>query len=154
MKVLILFFLFSFSGIFLYAQNHAEDSLETEQILPEFLTDLEIEQDERLVKMLKWHIESNNKRNGINGYRVEIFFSSDLDAREMAENKKAEFLSEYPDYPAVVKYVAPNFRVRVGNFRTKNEALKLYKEIEKTYPVAFVVSDVIDFPLIKKPSDL
>jgi hypothetical protein len=48
-----------------------------------------------------------------------------------------------------VKYISPNFRVRVGDFRTKNEALKLYREIKSNYPVAFIVADEIDFPLMK-----
>ena len=84
------------------------------------------------------------------GFRVEIFFSSELDAKTQALDKKVEFLSKYPDYAVHIKYDAPNFRVRVGDFRTKNEALKLYKKIEQDYPVAFIVADKIEFPLLKQ----
>jgi hypothetical protein len=100
--------------------------------------------------MLKWHIENNKINNKIDGFRVEIFFSSDLDAKDKALMKKKEFLSVYPDNIVHVKYVSPNFRVRVGDFRTKNEALKLLREIKGTYTVAFIVTDKIDFPLMKQ----
>jgi hypothetical protein len=100
--------------------------------------------------MLSWHIGNNKIKNKIDGFRVEIFFSSELDAKEKAIKKKKEFLSTYPDNTVHVMYVSPNFRVRVGDFRTKNEALKLYKEIKDNYPVAFIVTDEIDFPLTKQ----
>ncbi len=113
------------------------------------LENLNVDQDPRLTKMLKWHIENNQTREGIQGYRVEIFFSSALNALEMAQKEKVKFLSLYPDYSVHVKFAAPNFKVRVGDFRTKNEALKLEKKIEKDYPGAFIVPDIIDFPLLK-----
>lgn len=113
------------------------------------LQNLNVNQDPRLEKMLDWHIEKNKKRAGIQGFRVEIFFSSELEAREMAENKKIEFLSMYPDYNVHIEFIAPNFRVRVGDFRTKSEALKLYKKIKGNYPAAFILEEPIDFPLLK-----
>ena len=113
------------------------------------MNDLQVDRDARLDKMLKWHIEKNRDTEGMEGYRVEIFFSSTLDAKEQALKTKVDFLSEYPDYPVHIKFIAPNFRVRVGDFRTKSEALKLYKKIQKDYPTAFVVPDIINFPLLK-----
>lgn len=110
---------------------------------------LDVNRDARLDKMLKWHIEKNQKREGMEGYRVEIFFSSSLDAKEQALDLKTEFLTNYPDFTVHIKFIAPNFRVRVGDFRTKNEALKLYKQVQKDYPAAFIVPDVIEFPLLK-----
>jgi hypothetical protein len=99
--------------------------------------------------MLEWHIKNNKKLDGIDGYRVEIFFSSAMNARERALEIKKEFLSSYPDHNVHILFSAPNFKVRVGDFRTKNEALKLYKKIQKDYPGAFIVPDIIDFPMLK-----
>jgi hypothetical protein len=77
---------------------------------------------------------------------VEIFFSSELNARQKAQNIKNEFLSSYSGYSAYISYISPDFKVRVGDFRTKNEALKLMKEIQGQFPKAFVVPDVIELP--------
>ena len=122
----------------------------TEKERPEILDLLTVIQDSRLEKMLAWDIEKNTFVNGIEGYRVEIFFSPAADAYEMAKTNKQEFLSTHPDIPAYIKYDAPNFRVRVGDFRTKNEALKLYKKIKSKYSVAFIATDKINFPLLKE----
>jgi hypothetical protein len=116
---------------------------------PEIIKSIDSNQSPLLNDMLSWHISNNKNNKQIEGYRVEIFFSSDADAKEKALKKKVEFLTLYPDNTVHVKYITPNFRVRVGDFRTKNEALKLFKEIKSTYPLSFIVTDNIDFPLMK-----
>lgn len=139
-----------FISQFIFSQvTFPADSI-AEPTRPEIFKNLSINQDPRLDKMLNWHIQQNTKIDGIQGYRVEIFFSSDYDAYEKAKKKKVEFLSLYPENAVHIKYDAPNFRVRVGDFRTKNEALKLHREIKGSYPMAFIVADNIDFPLMKQ----
>lgn len=150
MRILFLFLVSFFSSQSLTAQVGFCEEQPGDSTNISILEGMEVNRDVRLDKMLKWHIEKNKKREGVEGYRVEIFFSSRMDAKEKALNVKTNFLSEYPDYAVHVKFVAPNFRVRVGDFRTKNEAWRLYKEIQQNYPAAFVVPDVIDFPLLKQ----
>ncbi len=150
MRILFLFFVAFLITHLSVAQNvgYYEEQVDSlDLILPD---SLQVDRDARLDKMLKWHIEKNNERGGMEGYRVEIFFSSNLDAKDQALNTKLKFLSSYPDYPVHIKFIAPNFRVRVGDFRTKNEAWKLFKKIQKDYPTAFVVPDIINFPLLKE----
>ncbi|WP_297091883.1 SPOR domain-containing protein [uncultured Draconibacterium sp.] len=134
---------------FSYAQVDLNEEVSVDSTDIAILEGLNVNRDARLDKMLKWHIEKNQKREGMSGYRVEIFFSSALDAKKQALDTKTEFLTNYPDFPVHIKFIAPNFRVRVGDFRTKNEALKLYKQVQKDYPSAFIVPDVIEFPLLK-----
>lgn len=150
MNRFLLFILSFLTSQMVFAQVISTDENTQESNLPEIIKNLNVTQDSRIDKMLSWHIENNKIKNKIDGYRVEIFFSSDLDAKVEALNIKEEFLEIYPNYNVHVKYISPNFRVRVGDFRTKNEALKLYKEIKDTYRVAFIVSDAIDFPLMKQ----
>ena len=125
------------------------DSVETERDFMDIIGTMDIRQDIRLEKILGWQIENNKKLDGTDGFRVEIFFSSAMNAREQALNKKREFLSRYPGYNVHIIFSAPNFKVRVGDFRSKNEALKLYKMIQQDYPGAFIVPDIIDFPTLK-----
>jgi len=150
MNRFLLFILSFLTSQMVFAQVISTDENTQESNLPEIIKNLNVTQDSRIDKMLSWHVENNKIKNKIDGYRVEIFFSSDLDAKVEALNIKEEFLKIYPNYKVHVKYISPNFRVRVGDFRTKNEALKLYKEIKDTYRVAFIVSDAIDFPLMKQ----
>lgn len=150
MKRYLLLFLCILTGQVIFAQGSFPNDKTQESNLPEILKNIQINRDPLLDKMLVWSIENNKIKNKIDGFRVEIFFSSDVDAKEKALKKKTEFLSVYPDNTVHVKYISPNFRVRIGDFRTKNEALKLYKEIKDNYPVAFIVTDEIDFPLMKQ----
>lgn len=149
MRNLFLFFVCLFIGNLLYAQDVFPEELPADSTRITILENTDVNRDVRLDKMLKWHIEKNENMEGMNGFRVEIFFSSKMNAKEEALTIKTDFLTEYPEYAVHVKFVAPNFRVRVGDFRTKNEAWKLYKTIQKNYPAAFIVPDVIDFPLLK-----
>ena len=144
--ILAIFILFSQA---ISAQVSDQNSTSAETTDPEIIKNIRIQQDPLLNEMLEWHISKNKEDKQIEGFRVEIFFSSDIDAKEKALKKKVEFLTLYPENTVHVKYVAPNFRVRVGDFRTKNEALKLFKEIKNTYPLSFIVTDNIDFPLMK-----
>lgn len=149
MKRFLLLFMGVLANQLLFAQVSLHGQNTEKPNVPEVAKNLNINRDPRLDKMLGWHIENNRTRSKIEGFRVEIFFSSDFDAKEKALRKKKEFLSVYPDVAVHVKYISPNFRVRVGDFRTKNEALKLYREIKSNYPVAFIVADDIDFPMLK-----
>ena len=149
MKILFLFFIGFFVAHFVDAQDFDESIEQQSSTQPAVMEGLSVERDARLDKMLNWHIEKNKEREGMDGFRVEIFFSSNPDAKDQALKTKADFLSEYPDFPVHIKFVAPNFRVRVGDFRTKDEAWKLYKKIQRNYPAAFVVPDIINFPQLK-----
>ncbi len=113
---------------------------------PGIFQKLGIEQDPELIRLVELHIRKNESIKGMNGFRVEIFFSSALDARQKALQTKATFLRDYPDMNVYVIYVSPDFKVRVGDFRTKNEALALMKLVQNQFPKAFIVPDIIEFP--------
>jgi len=149
MKIFLAFFLCFFASNGLFAQVTFPSGNSGSAGNADILSSINIEQDYRLREIVQWHIQKNKATSGMEGYRVEIFFSSTMDAKNRALQIKQSFLSRYPEYPVYIKYEAPNFRVRVGDFRTKNEALKLFKEIQNSYPSAFIVPDKIHFPLLK-----
>lgn len=128
------------------AQYVVTDTLGLGRKLPGIYQRINPDEDSRLEQIVEWHIEKNQRINGLPGYRVEIFFSSDLNARERALKVKTDFLSLFPDVSAHVIYVSPDFKVRVGDFRTKNEALRLMKQVQGRFPKAFIVPDIINFP--------
>lgn len=79
------------------------------------------------------------------GYRVQIFFSSGTNSREQANRVKNEFSSKYPQINVYVIFREPNFQVRVGDFRTRAEAVGFQREIEASFPQSFVVKDEISY---------
>ena len=78
---------------------------------------------------------------GINGWRLQLKFK----AKESEIIKiKLKFIKLYPNIPVFLEYQEPYYRIRVGNCRTKLEALKIKYLIKKhftdTYPVPEIIS--------------
>lgn len=115
-------------------------------ILEDFLGKLPVRQDPRITDMLIRHNQINQKRNGTEGFRLEIYFSSENKAREHAVRVRNEFNLVFPDIASYMLFQTPNFKVRIGDFRNKSEALKIKAHIASKYPNAFIVKDNIRFP--------
>lgn len=104
-------------------------------------------QDERITQL------DNLKRDypGLqDGFRVQIFFGK----RKEALDQKAKFTENYPEIPAYISYLAPNFRLRLGDFRTRTEGEKLKHEIDSDYPGCYLVKDIIELPSLEKDEPL
>ncbi|PTN07928.1 SPOR domain-containing protein [Mangrovibacterium marinum] len=112
-----------------------------------------IQQDSRIDSLLVVHKEMNKRKNGADGYRLEIFFSSGVGARAKAMEVRTDFLKNYPDIPAYMSFSSPDFKIRIGDCRTKSEALQLKERIKKSYPNAFLVPDIIQFPKLYTDSN-
>ena len=93
------------------------------------------------------HVASNATRT-MNGYRVRIFFDNKQTARVASEETLKRFESMYHDVVAYRTYANPYFKVTVGDFRTKSEAMALLERIRYEFPSAFVVKENISFPVV------
>ena len=99
-------------------------------------------------EMLRLKILENPENKAIPGYRIQIFFDSGLNSSDRAKLAKDDFILKYPEIPAYVSWKAPNYRVRVGDFKTRLEAEKILQQIIIDYPNAWVSKDDINFPFI------
>lgn len=81
-----------------------------------------------------------NQEHTQSGYRVQIF----LGDRNTAESTKRSFLQRHPDVPAYLSWLAPNFRLRVGDLHTRLEAEHLLHELKTTYPGSYIVPDEVE----------
>jgi SPOR domain len=108
--------------------------------------EISVVQDARLEEVLSEYISINQQKNGIPAYWIRIYSGSGHDAREKAYQTKAKFLTKYEGIKDKVVYDDPNFKVYIGGYRVKSEALKLLKTIQRDFPSAFIVYDIIDFP--------
>jgi len=88
-----------------------------------------------------------NNHYGMEGYRIQIYASNNRNAREESNKARAEFMGKFPEIVSYPLYAEPGyFKVRVGDFRSKIEATKLFQIISKEFPGAYIVPDVINFP--------
>lgn len=82
------------------------------------------------------------RRRPLDGYRIQIF----LGDRAQAETIRRSFLVQHADIPAYLSYLAPNFRVRVGDLRDRVEAENLRETLRGEFPGLYVVPDQIEPP--------
>ena len=79
------------------------------------------------------------------GYRIQLFF--DLD-KKLVEDARSKFVALYPKVDTYIIYNAPNYFLKVGNFRTRLEAEKVKSEIERDFPASFIIKELIYLPRI------
>ena len=111
--------------------------------------DVEIYQSQAVANSLRQQVAENGKRQ-MNGYRVRIFFDNKQSARSESEVTLKRFESMYHDVKAYRTYANQYFKVTVGDFRTKSEAMELLSRIKYEFPSAFVVKENIEFPIVDK----
>lgn len=109
--------------------------------------DVQIRQSQEIMSSMRQHIASNSKRTS-SGYRVRIFFDNKQTARTESEKTLKRFKELFPGVAAYRIYANPYFKVTVGDFRTKSEAMALLTRIKGAFPSAFVVKESIEYPVV------
>lgn len=99
-----------------------------------------ISRTDSLDKAMVNHIEKNKKRM-INGYRLRIYFDNAQNARGVSEQIAAAFAEQYPNVPIYRVYSNSYFKVTVGDFRSKSDAMRFLNEIKEAYPSVFLVKE-------------
>jgi hypothetical protein len=72
----------------------------------------------------------------IMGYKIQIFYTKD---RSAAEKVKNDFARQYPSLTPELIYAAPDYRILVGDYFTRQTAGNDLRKIQRTYPAAFPV---------------
>ncbi len=111
---------------------------------------VDVIQDKKIDELLNKHLEVNEIVNTIPGFRINIFFQSGNNSKSGAVQCKDAFTEKYHDTEAYVVYEEPNFKVKVGDFRTRMEARGFVQQIKTDFPDAFVIKDQINFPKISE----
>ena len=111
--------------------------------------DVEIYQSQGIADAVRQQVADNSART-ITGYRVRIFFDNKQTARKESEEIYERFTNLYRDVKAYRTYANPYFKITVGDFRTRSEAMELLSRIKSEFPSAFVVKESIEYPLVDK----
>lgn len=113
-------------------------------LISPFITEAQVNTNDSLArKLVERHKLVNAAKKSMPGYRIQIYFGND---RIKAQEMRTEFIKLIPDEAAYLIYQQPNFKVRVGDFRTRLEAAGFLKQINSSFPNAFIVPDEVKLP--------
>ena len=88
-----------------------------------------------------------NKTKQVPGYRIRVFYDNSPQARTRSESIAAYIRAQYPEAGVYRSFEIPNYKVTVGDFRSKEEALKLYMALKSIYPTAYIIKEKkINYP--------
>lgn len=86
----------------------------------------------------------------IKGYRVQLYFDAD---RGTINNARSSFITQFPRVDTYVEYNAPNYVLKVGDFRTRLEAEKIKAAMTAEFPTSFVIEEDINLPRLRKEEE-
>jgi len=105
-----------------------------------------IVQDPAIDTLINRHILVNASKQGVDGWRIQIYRGGHRTAGEDSNKVRAKFMEDYPNLTTYRTFDRPNwFKVKVGDFRTREEAAVVYFDILKKYPEAYLIRDVIGY---------
>lgn len=88
----------------------------------------------------------------LDGFRAQIFSgNSQRTSKQEAFNKEKQVKEIFPDITTYVTYNAPFWRLRVGDFRTHDEAYHMLRQLKEAFPSygkeMYIVPEKIKIPL-------
>ena len=111
--------------------------------------DVKVHQSLAISTAMNRHFMDNASRQ-MQGYRVRIFFDNRQNARAESERIEKEFRFLFPEMQTYRSYANPYFKVTVGDFRTRSEAMSRLAKIKNIYPAAFLVKEDISYPPVDR----
>lgn len=94
-----------------------------------------IDQDKDIDKLLEYKKDLAT----VNAFTIQIFSGSSRSARSEAQSIKNQVATLFPEWSNYIEYEQPNYKIRVGNFRTRLEADRALITVKKSYANAFIL---------------
>lgn len=98
-----------------------------------------IESSARLDEMVEQKKAYNKSVDTNQGFKIQIYYGSEKGCYEVKE----EFSLLFPDIDSNIIFSTPQWKLQVGNYRTRLEADNAIVRIKKEYPAAIVLATTI-----------
>jgi hypothetical protein len=106
-----------------------------------------VHKDPRVDLLVKKQIQINelttrDARSRIQGYRILVISTND---RNKATTAKTKIYQEFPELKAYLMYQSPYMKLKVGDFKSREEAEPYLSAIQRFFPSGvYIVRDVIE----------
>ncbi|NLA24296.1 MAG: SPOR domain-containing protein [Bacteroidales bacterium] len=135
----VLFFLtLHFSG---YCQTYNSNIIEKLNANSQTEGKISINQSADIDQLINNYSIQNSQSQKVEGYRIQIYSGTGANARKESQEARAIFRENMPNESIKIEYNAPFWRVRVGCFRHKHEALSLLRQTKYIFPHCYIVRD-------------
>lgn len=113
-------------------------------------TSVNVVKDPRVDQLINKQIDINKgTTRDMPGFRIQVINSPD---RNKVFAAKAKIYQEFPELKPYVKYQSPNYKLKVGNFMTQEEAEAYQQRLSRLFPTGlYVVPDTIEGKLSDLP---
>jgi len=99
-----------------------------------------IESSAHIDEMVAQKKDYNKTVENFQGYKIQIYYGSEKECYEV----KDEFSSLFPDIDTSIIFSTPQWKLQIGNYRTRLEADRAMVNIKKEYPAAIVLATAIE----------
>ncbi|MBR3724789.1 MAG: SPOR domain-containing protein [Bacteroidales bacterium] len=103
---------------------------------------IEIKGDVAVSQLVQKHIELNERVRTIPGYRIQVASLSGTASKNRAFEMKDRIREAYPGVEAYVVFDEPNFKVKVGDFRTRLDAYVFLQKIRVDFPGTIIRDNI------------
>ncbi|MCQ2286519.1 MAG: SPOR domain-containing protein [Bacteroidales bacterium] len=103
------------------------------------------DREQGIEQLEEQHKQAWQELEGIEGYRIQITAASGNNSKSTIQMASSEFQANFSNIPTYITYAEPYFRLRVGNYRTRLEAVAALEQIKIQYPGAYIIKDEIKF---------
>lgn len=93
------------------------------------------------------HLEINALTEELEGFRVQVYAGNSM---ETANSVRGEVIKSFNDYPVYQLWSAPHFRVRVGDYLSRSDAMRDLNRLKAKFPGAYIVPDKVKTPKYKR----
>lgn len=140
MQYIIYIFLILIIPAHLLAQDVTSDSSSV-QVFADKRMDLLTNKPQAVVE------KKNNKPQVIKGYRIQVYYGT---SRQEAANAKMLFMKKYPKVRSYLTYNNPQYRLKVGDFKSRAEADAFADGLRGMFKTVMIVSENINTVNSKK----
>lgn len=81
-------------------------------------------------------LEFKKDLSAIDFFKIQIYSGSDP---SQAEKKKIEFMEIFDQWPVIIAFQTPNYKVWIGNFRNRIEADRAVVKLKKDFPEPLII---------------
>ena len=128
-----------FTLLFLFSLNILHAQTDTNSVV--------VYKDPRIDMLVKKQVDINEEatrdsRRTAQGFRILVINSND---RKKVFAAKAKIYQLYPDLKPYLLYQAPFYKLKVGNFKTREEAQEYIETLQHDFPTGlFIMRDIIE----------